>query len=157
MSTLQLKTDIIMNSMYAMSYLLFKHGTFCNRRINQVTIVTLYRTFFLVLIFGTFMIIHGFTASLPVKRMMVIMFFVIVSPIQIFMYGFTFKDVGYNYLYRIYGEYKRNFTVNLFSRYDILRVLIYSILDTVVFYLMSLSQEFIVLPETGEIFNMDGF
>jgi hypothetical protein len=34
MSTLQIKTDVVMNSMYAMSYLLFKHGTYCNRRIN---------------------------------------------------------------------------------------------------------------------------
>jgi hypothetical protein len=84
------------------------------------------------------MTIHGYSASLPFKRMMIIMFYVIVSPVQIFMYGFTYKDVGYNYLYRIYGEYKRNFIVNLFSRYDIIRMATYAILDTFVFYLISI-------------------
>jgi hypothetical protein len=144
MTTLQIKTDIVMNSIYTLPYILFKHGTFCNRRIHEVTKLILYRTFFIATVYLVFMGINGFSASLPVKRMMIIIFFVIVSPIQILFYGFSFRDVGYKYLYRIYGEYKRNFLVSLFNRYDILKMLMLAILDIFVFYMMSIYQEVIV-------------
>jgi magnesium-transporting ATPase (P-type) len=94
-----------MNSIYPLTYLLFKHGTICHRRMNESTNVILYRTFFLAFIMADGMSINGFTASLPVKNLMLIMFIVLVSPLQIVLFGISHRDVGYDYLYRIYGEY----------------------------------------------------
>jgi magnesium-transporting ATPase (P-type) len=138
MTTLSLKTDLVMNSVYPLTYLLFKHGTYCNRRIHETSKIFLYRTFFLAIILAVFMCIHGFSASMPFKRMMFFMFFLIVHPIQLLMYGITYRNVGYKYLYRIYGEYQRNFLVNLFHRYDVCLMLFYAILDGLVFFLISL-------------------
>lgn len=154
MTTLQIKTDIVMNSIYALPYMLFKHGTFCNRRIHEVSKLIIYRTFFIATVYLTFMGISGLSASMPIKRMMIIMFFVIVSPIQILIYGISYRDVGFRYLYRIYGEYKRNFLVNLFNRYDILKMLLLVIVDTLVFYLMTIQHEAIILPSNGLPFNL---
>jgi magnesium-transporting ATPase (P-type) len=125
-----------MNSIYPLTYLLFKHGTLFNRRANEVTKVLLYRTFFLALIISTYMCVHGFSASLPFKGLMITIFIVLVSPIQIFLHGFSYRDVGYKYIYRIYGEYKRNFMTDLFSRYDLAEVISTSLFDGLIFFLI---------------------
>ncbi len=154
MTTLQIKTDIVMNSIYALTYVLFKHGTFCSRRIHEVTKLIIYRTFFIATVYLSFMGVNGLSASMPIKRMMIFMFFVIVSPIQILIYGISYRDVGFRYLYRIYGEYKRNFLINLFNRYDILNMLLLVIVDTLVLYLMEIYHEAIILPSKGLLFNL---
>jgi magnesium-transporting ATPase (P-type) len=137
LSSIKLLADISMNSLYPLTYLLFKHGTLCNRRVREVTKVLLYRTFLLAWIISTFMCIHAFSASLPFKRLMIILFIVLVSPLQIFFHGFSYRDVGFQYIYRVYGEYKRNMMVNLFNRYDLVEAFSTAGLDTVVYFLIS--------------------
>jgi magnesium-transporting ATPase (P-type) len=137
LSSIKLLANISMNSLYPLTYLLFKHGTLCNRRVREVTKVLLYRTFLLAWIISTFMCIHSFSASLPFKRLMIILFIVLVSPLQIFFHGFSYRDVGFQYIYRVYGEYKRNVMVNLFNRYDLVEAFSTAGLDTVVYFLIS--------------------
>ena len=103
--------------------MLFKHGTIFKIRIKEATKLIIYRTFLLAFVMCAYMIMQDYSASIPVKSLMLIMFIVLVSPIQIIVQGFSFRDVGFEYLHRIYGEYQRNFMVHLFTRYDILRML----------------------------------
>ena len=149
LSSIKILADISMNSLYPLTYLLFKHGTLCNRRVKEVTKVLIFRTFLLALIISSYMCIHGFSASSPFKRLMIILFIVLVSPLQIVMHGFSYRDVGYQYIYRIYGEYKRNFMVNLFNRYDLLETLVLAGIDSIVYYLISFNIDQIVIPANG--------
>lgn len=79
---------------------------------------------------------HGFSASLPIKRLMFMIFMWIVSKLQIFLYAIQYKDVGYDYLYRIVGEYKRNFSIRIFDLTDYLASMFKAIIDYILFMLI---------------------
>jgi len=38
---------------------------------------------------------------------------IFLAPFEILVYSVFYKDIGYDYLYRIYGHYKYNFSFNL--------------------------------------------
>lgn len=157
LSALQIQTDIVMNSLYPLTYLLFKHGTLCNRRVNEVSKLFIYRTLFLGIIISVYMCLHGFSASLPIKRLMLILFIVVVSPTQIVLHGLSFKNVGFDYVHRIYGEYKRNALMNMFTRYNLIEMFLNAILDAIVFYLFSSQRDYFFIPSTGRQFTSEGF
>lgn len=110
-------------------------------------------TIFLGLIIGTFMVVHGFTASLPVKNLMLIMFCIMISSVQIVLFGISYRDVAFDYLHRIYGEYHRNFVTHLFDRYDLIKVALLAIFDTVIFHLVTFEVGGISVPKLGKHVN----
>ena len=146
-----------MNSLYPLTYLLFKHGTICHRRISETVKIINYRTFFLGLTIGGYMSLNCFSGSLPVKNLMLIMFILLNSPFQIILFGISQKDVGYEYLYRIYGEYQKNFLIQRFTRYEIISQLFNAILDSFIFNFITLSYDQIILPKIGSTLNLDGY
>jgi hypothetical protein len=137
MSTISIKADITMNSLYPLTYLLFQHGSLCQRRINSATELVIYRCFLLAFVIGFYMCYHCFSASMPAKNLMMIMFMVLISPLQLILFGFSHRNVGFQYLYRIYGEYKRNFMCNLFNRLDLLIVIINAASDATIYHLIN--------------------
>lgn len=80
MSEIQIKADIVMNSLYPLTYLLFKHGSICSRRINNAAKMILYRSFLIAMVIAFYMSMECFSGSLPAKNLMLIMFMVLVSP-----------------------------------------------------------------------------
>lgn len=84
------------------------------------------------------MLLNAFSAVIPVDYLVLISFMAIVSPLQILMIGISYKDVGYDYLHRIYGEYKRNNGNNgLFNRYNILYMLGNAIFDFTMLWIIT--------------------
>jgi hypothetical protein len=62
---------------------------------------------------------------------------VVISPLQIFLIGISYKDVGFDHLHRVYGEYKRNFKEGLFNRQNISYMAANAIFDWFIFYLIT--------------------
>lgn len=60
-------SDIIMKDFYSLTYLIFKHGTLCQRRLQITTNLFLYRTLMIAIVSLYFMIQHAFTAACPVN------------------------------------------------------------------------------------------
>ena len=55
------------------------------------------------------MSLSGFSSVLPVNEMVYISYLAVITPLQIFLIGISYKDVGFDHVHRVYGEYKRNF------------------------------------------------
>ena len=66
------------------------------------------------------------------------MFMVLVSPVQLILFGFSYRDAGFNNLYRIYGEYQRNFMTNLYNRNDLAIIFANAIIDSTIYHLINL-------------------
>jgi hypothetical protein len=60
----------------------------------------------------------------------------IISPVQILIFAIGYREVGFENINRIYGEYKRNFTISIFDRYDFLYNLFAAGLDAALFLLL---------------------
>jgi hypothetical protein len=82
------------------------------------------------------MMVNGFSAVFPVKEIVYISFLLIISPVQIFIFAIGYREVGFEYINRIYGEYKRNFTISIFDRYDFLYNLFAAGFDAALFLLL---------------------
>lgn len=96
-----------------MSYLLFKHGNQIQMRISKASQAFYYRSLVTFLILCTYMIRSGFSGSLPFTNFYYYVFMLLMAPAEILIYSTFYKDVGYEYLYRIYGHYKLNFSFSL--------------------------------------------
>ena len=59
------------------------------------------------------MIQSGFSGAIPYTEIYYYVFMIFLAPFEILVYSVFYKDMGYDYLYRIYGHYKYNFTFDL--------------------------------------------
>lgn len=59
------------------------------------------------------MIKSGFSGAMPYTMIFYFTFMLILAPIQILCFAIFYKDYGYDYLYRIFGHYKYNFSFSL--------------------------------------------
>jgi len=59
------------------------------------------------------MIKSGFSGAIPYTDVYFYVFMIFLAPAEIYIYACFYKDYGYDYLYRIYGHYKYNFSFSL--------------------------------------------
>ena len=109
----QAVVDVTFKDFSAMSYLLFKHGNQIQMRISKASQAFFYRSLVTFLILTSYMIQSGFSGSLPFTNFYYYTFMLIIAPAEILIYSTFYKDVSYEYLYRIYGHYKYNFSFSL--------------------------------------------
>ena len=108
-------SDIKANSFYCLSYLLFKHGTLVNRRQRIVINHFIYRFVFVYCVKLIEFFAYAYTGSETFKGYFILFIFAFITPFQYFFEGITYRDFGYDVYRRIFGEYQRNFEVNIFS------------------------------------------
>ena len=102
------KTDIRMTNLYALTYLLFKHGTLTNRRIHIVFDEYLYRTALTMIVQIIFFVANGLSHTDIYGKLFYPLFMVCLTPIQFWIEAITHSDYGFHVFYRIFGEYKHN-------------------------------------------------
>jgi len=98
---------------YAISYILFKHGSKTMMRKSKLVSSMLYIKLMAFLIVMTHIVSCGFTGSTGFIGMYYYGYFIIISPIQLFILALMHKDFAYNFLYRLFGHYYMNFTFHL--------------------------------------------
>ena len=59
------------------------------------------------------MIKSGFSGAIPYTEIYFVAFMIFLAPCEILVYAIFYKDYGYDYLYRISGHYKYNFSFSL--------------------------------------------
>ena len=109
----QAVVDVTLKDFSAVSYLLFKHGNQIQMRLSKAAQAFFYRSLISFLILFTYMIKSGFSGAIPYTDVYFYMFMIFLAPIEILVYATFYKDYGYDYLYRIYGHYKYNFSFSL--------------------------------------------
>ena len=82
-------------------------------RLSKASQAFFYRSLVTFLILTTYMIESGFSGQLPFTNFYYYMFMLFIAPGEILVHSMFYKDVGYEYLYRIYGHYKYNFSFSL--------------------------------------------
>jgi hypothetical protein len=81
------------------------------------------------------MIQSGFSGSLPCTEFYYYMFMLFIAPSSILCHSTFYKDVGYEYLYRIYGHYKYNFSFSLVETEFVIIDSCTAIFDWLIIYL----------------------
>ena len=81
------------------------------------------------------MIQSGFSGSLPFTNFYYYTFMLLLAPAKILIYSTFYKDVSYEYLYRIYGHYKYNFSFSLVEYECVMIDSICAIFDWIVVYM----------------------
>ena len=82
-------------------------------RLSKAAQAFYYRSLITFLILTTYMIESGFSGKLPYTNFFYYTFMLFIAPSCILVHATFFKDASYEYLYRIYGHYKYNFSFNL--------------------------------------------
>jgi hypothetical protein len=59
------------------------------------------------------MIESGFSGAMPYTNVYYFVFMLFLANAEILIYAIFYKDYAYDYLYRIYGHYKYNFSFSL--------------------------------------------
>jgi hypothetical protein len=59
------------------------------------------------------MIESGFSGAMPYTNFYYFVFMLFLAPGEILVYAIFYKDYAYDYLYRIFGHYKYNFSFSL--------------------------------------------
>lgn len=150
------KVDITMNDIYALSYLLYKHGTISYRRMNVATSLFLYRIFLITEINLLYLLQNGFSAVNPVKEWSMVLFLIVVSPLQIYLASISYKEIGADYFHRIFGEYQKNLLTNFIPKYNIYELFISSILDILFFNMIRYISDYPFSLIDGHIMSLDG-
>ena len=81
------------------------------------------------------MLKSGFSGAIPYTDVYYYVFMIFLAPIQILVYSIFYKDIGYDYLYRIYGHYKYNFSFNLVETEFLVIDSFCAIFDWIIVYL----------------------
>ena len=66
------------------------------------------------------MIESGFTSTIPYTYYFYLVFMLILAPLEILVYSIFYKNFANDYLYRIFGHYKYNFSFTLVEQEFIL-------------------------------------
>jgi hypothetical protein len=105
--------DVTFRDFSAISYLLFKHGNQIQMRLSKAAQAFFYRSLVTFLILSTYMIEAGFSGAMPYTNFYYFVFMLFLAPGEILIYSVFYKDYAHDYLYRIFGHYKYNFTYSL--------------------------------------------
>jgi phospholipid-translocating ATPase len=108
-------TDINLTELHALTYIMFKHATHLNRRLRVVINFFFYRTVLMMAALTYFVISAGLTPFLPFNAYFTMVFMHVMTPLQFFLFGISHKDYGFDQFHRIFGEYRNNQFVNIFS------------------------------------------
>lgn len=106
-------SDVTFRDFSAISYLLFKHGNQIQMRLSKAAQAFFYRSLITFLILSTYMIESGFSGAIPYTNFYYFVFMLFLAPGEILVYAIFYKDYAYDYLYRIFGHYKYNFSFSL--------------------------------------------
>ena len=109
----QAVSDVTFKDFSAISYLLFKHGNQIQMRLSKAAQAFFYRSLVTFLILSTYMIESGFSGAMPYTNFYYFVFMLFLAPGEILIYAIFYKDYAYDYLYRIFGHYKYNFSFSL--------------------------------------------
>ena len=82
-------------------------------RLSKAAQAFFYRSLFIFFILSTYMIESGFTSTIPYTYYFYLVFMLILAPLEILVYSIFYKNFANDYLYRIYGHYKYNFSFTL--------------------------------------------
>lgn len=134
-SDFQAVVDVTIKDFSAISYLLFKHGNQIQMRLSKAAQAFFYRSLISFLILFTYMIQSGFSGSIPYTDIYFSTFMIFLAPCEILVYATFYKDIGYDYLYRIYGHYKYNFCFSLVEMEFVMIDTLCAIFDWLVIYL----------------------
>jgi hypothetical protein len=82
-------------------------------RLSKAAQAFFYRSLISFLILFTYMIKSGFSGAIPYTDIYFNVFMIALAPAEILIYAIFYKDYAYDYLYRISGHYKYNFSFSL--------------------------------------------
>lgn len=106
-------SDVTFKDFSAISYLLFKHGNQIQMRLSKAAMAFFYRSLLIFLILSTYMIKSGFSGAMPYTENYYFVYMLFMEPLKILVFAIFYKDYAYDYLYRIFGHYKYNFSFSL--------------------------------------------
>lgn len=150
-------TDINVTELHSLTYILFKHASHLNRRQRTVINFFFYRTVLLFSIMTFYIASAGLSAILPFQMYFTMIFMHILTPFQYFIFGISHKDHGFDQFHRIFGEYRNNQFVNLFSGSQALGTISKALFDAFLLCLFCLSQLLITKWSTTCVIASDGF
>lgn len=127
----------------SVSYLLFKHGALIQTRLSKAAQAFIYRSLIITLLIVSYMFECGFTAMLPFTSFYYYFVILFIIPIQILIFSTFYKGIGFDYLYRIYGHYKYNFSYSLVQVEYVFMDLICALFDWCIVYLIQELQYFV--------------
>ena len=104
-------------------------------RLSKASQAFFYRSLVTFLILATFMIKSGFSGAIPYTNFYYFLFMLFLAPAEILVYAIYYKDYAYDYLYRIFGHYKYNFSFSLVEVEFLLIDMACAIADWVFVYL----------------------
>jgi len=81
------------------------------------------------------MIRSGFSGAMPYTNFFYFIFMLFLAPGEILIYAIFFKDYGYDYLYRIFGHYKYNFSFSLVETEFVIIDSLCALFDYAIIYL----------------------
>lgn len=108
-------TDMNVTELHSLTYILFKHATYLNRRLIAVINFFFYRTVLMYVLMTYFICVAGMTPVLPFNIFFTMIFMHLVTPQQYFVFGISHKDYGFDQFHRIFGEYRNNQFINILS------------------------------------------
>lgn len=82
-------------------------------RLSKAAMAFFYRSLLIFLILSTYMIKSGFSGAMPYTENYYFVYMLFMEPLKILVFAIFYKDYAYDYLYRIFGHYKYNFSFSL--------------------------------------------
>ena len=55
------------------------------------------------------LVLNDFSGGSPFSEFFCFVYTIILSPTMFFLVGISYKEIGYDYLHRIFGEYESNY------------------------------------------------
>jgi len=104
-------------------------------RVSKAGQAYFYVCMLLFLVLSVHMIQSCFTGSLPFGDFYYFVLVLILIPSQVLVFSVFYKDYGYDYLYRIFGHYRFNFSFKLVQSEFLLLDTLNAIFDFAVVYL----------------------
>lgn len=104
-------------------------------RLSKAAQSFIYRSLVTFLILSTYMIESGFSGAMPYTNFYYFVFMLFLAPAEILIYAIFYKDYAYDYLYRIFGHYKYNFSFSLVETEYVVVDSICAIFDWSIIYL----------------------
>jgi hypothetical protein len=104
-------------------------------RLSKAAQAFFYRSLVTFLILSTYMIESGFSGAMPYTNFYYFVFMLFLAPGEILIYAIFYKDYAHDYLYRIFGHYKYNFTFSLVETEYVIVDSICALFDWLVIYL----------------------
>jgi len=105
------------------------------------------------------MLNSGFSGAIPYKDVYFIAFMIFLTPLEILIYAIFYVDYGYDYLYRIYGHYKYNFSFRLVETEFVIIDSLSAVFDWCIIYLPFEMTDagHLVTSQDGKIISIDAY